>query len=752
MTDAPKNSPAQKTELPHLGDDQPKDNPWQQDRLGYAPFCRRVAQTLIRLRAPGGYVIGLNGRWGSGKSTALNFIKSYIEKHNQESDDERDKITVVDFRPWIVSGHQDVIATFFKVLAESLGDPAPWYTRLLRQLCRWFKSSADPLIDAVAKVGIVIDPSGGTATTAISRSLKGVVSASISRFLAEPSLQKTHENLRTQLAKDGRRFVVTIDDLDRLQDDEVISILKMVKTVGRLPNIIYIMIYDQQIVGKTIKASVPEGGGPTFIEKIIQQELELPQPGRTRLLAMLDQEISFIASKIPENDRWSTIVVDGIYHWIRRPRDVVRFANALIFAWPSLENELDGADLIAMEGLRVFEPSAFSWIRDNRDFFFGEGRYTFAKDNVLADAVSLLKKQIPEERHRSAMNLISTLFPQRIKAFKDSEAFGSGETHADQVSRRGIATSQGYDAYFTLHVPDDRISNASILALIKAFDDETAIETAVRSCFGKKSETGSELIGDFIEELQMRFRSRRKPKPTRALLNVLIRNGEAILAQNENRDFLRLSPASRFGFLIDDILDGWTIDEAGAHLIQAFEQESAAPSALADVYVDRGRELDIFERGGRTSDGPRITPQAFDRLGQILLSRIATGVSNGTLVGAPAYYDIIKAWAHLAGNTAPRSWLEANMSASAQFLVKLGRGMVSHTIGGRRKSYEMSKRPEPDIIDLRLLQNAAAHHLSEAKLSEDERDLLNELVRGSERFMSETSMPSAPADEAAEDA
>lgn len=388
----------QQQDVPLLGDDQPKDNPWEQDRLGYAAFCRRVAQTLIRLRAPGGYVIGLNGRWGSGKSTALNFIKSYIAKHNEEIHDEKDKINVIDFRPWIVSGHQDVIAAFFKVLAESLGDPAPWYKRTWRWICRLFRSTADPVIDAVAKVGAAIDPSSGAATTAISRILKGAVSAFTGRFLSEPSLQKTYENLRDQLAKDGRRLIVTIDDLDRLQDDEVLAILQMVKTVGRLPNVIYILIYDQQIVGHDLKISSPHRGGPSFIEKIIQQELELPQPGRSRLLAMLNHEISFIASQIPENERWSRIVMDGIYRWVKRPRDIVRFANALIFAWPPLENELDAADLIAMEGLRLFEPEAFHWIRDNRDFFFSEGRFAFAQEDALAEAVLHLKKAMPDER------------------------------------------------------------------------------------------------------------------------------------------------------------------------------------------------------------------------------------------------------------------------------------------------------------------------------------------------------------------
>jgi predicted KAP-like P-loop ATPase len=100
-------------------DDLPKDNPWQDDRLGYKPFCERLAKIISNLKVPNGYVVGLHGQWGSGKSTALNFVRAFLDKYNQETDN--DKITLIDFRPWIVSGHQDLVAAFFKVMTDSLG-------------------------------------------------------------------------------------------------------------------------------------------------------------------------------------------------------------------------------------------------------------------------------------------------------------------------------------------------------------------------------------------------------------------------------------------------------------------------------------------------------------------------------------------------------------------------------------------------------------------------------------------------------
>jgi predicted KAP-like P-loop ATPase len=57
-----------------LQDDLPKEDPWRDDRLGFAPFAERLSKVIANLDAPNGYVIGLQGERGSGKTTALNFV------------------------------------------------------------------------------------------------------------------------------------------------------------------------------------------------------------------------------------------------------------------------------------------------------------------------------------------------------------------------------------------------------------------------------------------------------------------------------------------------------------------------------------------------------------------------------------------------------------------------------------------------------------------------------------------------------
>jgi predicted KAP-like P-loop ATPase len=62
---------------PRLSGDRPLTDP-ACDRLGYAPFAERLADAILRLPSDEGVVIALHGAWGSGKTTALNFVRHFI--------------------------------------------------------------------------------------------------------------------------------------------------------------------------------------------------------------------------------------------------------------------------------------------------------------------------------------------------------------------------------------------------------------------------------------------------------------------------------------------------------------------------------------------------------------------------------------------------------------------------------------------------------------------------------------------------
>ena len=517
-----------------FSDDSPKENPWQDDRLGFQPFARRVSEMVLNLEAPNGYVIGLHGPWGSGKSTALNFIQAFIQKHNEELEDRSAELSIINFRPWMVSGHQDLVAAFFNVLSETLDKREGKALKRGRGALRTVRAGLDPIIDTVAKIGMAADHTGGAATAAVLGAAtvgKKSLGGAIDRWLEEPSIQSAYDKLTDQLAAKGRRFLILVDDMDRLDDDEIKSIMQMVKTVGRLPNVIYLLAYDQRIVTSALdKDRTAAGDYSSFAEKIIQQEFELPRAGKNALLRTLEGETRFLLDAIEPGSHSRQILASGLHRWMRYPRDVTRLANALKFVWPTIQGEIDAVDVLAMEGLRLFDPRVFEWIQRNHDFLFGAGRYLLPHDEAKDGARKALTALFLEENRSEQLDLLCALFPSRAKDLRGEKRGYSEENYGSLVRRRGIGHQPGYDTYFNMYPTDDAVSKVKIDDAMSHLEDQALQAAYLAEFMGRKTSTGEPLITEYLDEIYHRLRGTNAPVPTSQLLKALFKVGDAMAA------------------------------------------------------------------------------------------------------------------------------------------------------------------------------------------------------------------------------
>lgn len=713
-----------------LGDDQPKKNPWQDDRLGYRSFAERLSKVIISLHAPYGYVIGLHGKWGSGKSTALNFINAFIEKHNAETECLEDRVSIIDFRPWMVSGHRDLIAAFFKILSENLCPKENGRKRLSKRLLRMINGATDDAVDAAAKVALLVDPSGGVASGFAGAVAKKSVNGLVGRFLEDPSLQSAYEDLIARLEQKNRRFLVQIDDLDRLDADEVRSIAQMVKTVGRLPNVVYVLAYDREIVWQSLDVHVPQGG-PRYAEKIVQQEIELPKPSRNALLSILDQQVDFLGGELSSSLRWQYILRDGVHRWIQSPRDVLRLSNAVKFSWPALAGEIDPQDLLAMEGLRLFDEQAYYWVRESRDFIFNEGRFHLALEGVREASVASLKERLPRNYADQLLHILGVLFPTTSKWLHEDAAF-SRESSAELARRRGIGSEAGYDAYFSLQPSVDEIPKAVIDGLVENIDDEGFLKTTLAGYLHSRNSRGEPMVSKVLQELRYRYESREAPPPTRQMLNALLEIGEDTIGTEWNAEIFILSPRAHWSFVVDSMLGLWGVQEGGRQLIDAFESATSA-AACAEIFVSRGRELGVFK--AESTQVPLISREHFEALGPILLSKIHKSRDDGSLAEAPFYFDVVRSWSYLEDTESPKEWLESGMRASARFLAKVGRGLVVYSTSEGFRYYTFKEWPDANLYDLEVILVSARAHKEDSDLNDDDRRLIVELERGAKALL-----------------
>lgn len=64
-------------------DDVPIQTP-DQDNFGLSAFADALTASIRGLKAPVGTTLALNGKWGSGKSSAINLIQHYLGAEGKE--------------------------------------------------------------------------------------------------------------------------------------------------------------------------------------------------------------------------------------------------------------------------------------------------------------------------------------------------------------------------------------------------------------------------------------------------------------------------------------------------------------------------------------------------------------------------------------------------------------------------------------------------------------------------------------------
>ncbi|MEE7493755.1 KAP family P-loop NTPase fold protein [Methylobacterium oryzae] len=740
---------------PQFSDDNPKENPWTEDRLGFAPFAKRLADSIVEVDAPNGYVIGLQGAWGSGKSTALNFVQAYIEKHNVELEDGKKPVHVIDFRPWIVSGHQDLIESFFKIITEQLADQKDAWAKRRKAGLRVLRKNVDPVVDAAAAIGSILAPGAGTLTGIgikfASEAAKKGGASKLERWLAEPSLQSAYEKLRKRIVEQDEKFLVVIDDLDRLTRGEIRSIMQMVKTLGRLPHVVYLLAYDRSIVWPALgRGRKLEAGGPNFAEKIIQQEVELPKPSRTALLSMLDAEIGFLTANTPQNERWYRIVVGGVHNWIKYPRDVARLSNAVKFTWPAIEGEIYPQDVLAMEGVRLFEPDLFDWMRSNREAMFGTGNWDMATEEGKSKAGDRFLSLFPEFHQERSVRLLCLLVPSMTKLFEKRRIFAlSSETYVRVVNRRGVGSEQGYDAYFSLHVPENSIS-AKILDRALSHETSRADQLAMmQDIFSREVGVNRPPIGEYFQDLRFRLHEAPKDSAPISLLEAMFDFGDVILGIDKDVGAFMLGPRANASFLLSEICKGGRSDEFRDRLVKLFESRPSIGFA-AEFWVWRAGEAGLIKIEGQPTEETLDDP-LLHKLHSILLKQIEDSVGNGSIYNSRFYYHIAEAWAFNGNEVKVKDWISKSSLADGHFLSKICSGILGHTVGSEPRRYSLHEAPKEKFYDLSQLHAAAEKHADDPDLSEDERSRIKTLRIGLARLLAARTTAEASASFSQED-
>lgn len=187
------------------------------DRLGFRILAKRLAASMLRQSPTEGYVIGIEGTWGSGKTTLINFLLEELRA------DTSNPPQTVKFDPWVVGEKDRMLAELMADLASAVdainASKGPSRKRLQKdagQLASRLKTYASKLSKTTAPLAHLAGMLGVPFATLAGGVLGGVASAADAM-----DLTKTVDQVKSELLEDLRklpkRIVVVVDDLDRLE-------------------------------------------------------------------------------------------------------------------------------------------------------------------------------------------------------------------------------------------------------------------------------------------------------------------------------------------------------------------------------------------------------------------------------------------------------------------------------------------------------------------------------------------------------
>jgi hypothetical protein len=445
-----------------FADDSPLNNS-SSDMLGRAPFAQRVADILIKLPQGAGLVVGIHGPWGDGKTTVLNMIRNDL---NQAAN-----IAVLDYNPWRFTTEAGMLAGFFAELANTL--------RLK------LKSRAEELADWVERLGryaSVIDDRFGRASDLVKEK-------------AAPALESLRKRLANAFRESNQRIVVLIDDIDRLDKDEIHTIFRIIKACADLPNVCYVLAFDDVAVAQSLGDRYEGGGedsGRAFLEKIIQIPLKLPIAAREDLrslcFAAVDHALASLGLELSEEEAATFVSVfdRGIILRLDTARSAKRYGNAILFALPILSGEVNTIDLLLVEALRSFYPDIYDIVRSNHNDFSGQNDCAFDHKPETPRAIALLEpflERLESNDREAVKTLLISLFPRLASAYNRMSY--SDEHWAEWTRRRRICSPDYCSRYFAYHIHanDIRESEFNDLLMPAVTGNNAELTTTLRHFF-----------------------------------------------------------------------------------------------------------------------------------------------------------------------------------------------------------------------------------------------------------------------------
>lgn len=393
----------------------------QSDKLDRVGFAESAAAALRKVSSSTGLVVSIEGAWGSGKTSSLAMIEAILRQPAAAHPP-----LIVHFNPWLVGEKDALLRHFLSRIAGAinLSDRSRDGKKVAKEIKAYSKA-----FDLVKLIP------GAEPWTSLIKSVfdaVGDATDSVAEYKT-PDIEAYKQKVEKALLEFKRPIVVFIDDIDRLFPSEVFEMVRIIKAVGALPNVGYVLAWDAAYVSSALdKLGVPYAG--SYLDKVVQIRMPLPSLSLSARRKLINEALDGLPRDALEprfrdhDQRISGLYYSGLRELLDQPRDMARVFNSVRMMEPSLRGEIVFSDILGLAALSVKAPSVFELLRSNPRLFVGR---LVDDHGLLKKSEDVIKDGIPHRRRAyeacsspsSVQGVVHYLFPSVAEA-EESYALG----------------------------------------------------------------------------------------------------------------------------------------------------------------------------------------------------------------------------------------------------------------------------------------------------------------------------------------
>jgi len=275
----------------------------------------------------GAFTILLNEEYGSGKSSFFELIKKKCGD-----------IKCIEFNLLLLARKDDIVTHFFKSFLSGIYDGY-----IEKTIMAYSKAMS---LHYINTIGSLFEQKN-------------------------KSLELQYEKISTYLWKKKHKILVLIDDVDRLQIDELLTVLKLIRSTANFPNVIYLIAADKSALIKCLETS-NISDGDTYLKKFFNFELLFPASYHS-VMDEFYEKLSDLCETFGLKN-YPAPRLSFPNSLFSNMRDVYRYLNLLSFSMESLHTnkilqDIDIDDLIQLTLVQFFDAHYYRILRDHNDRF-----------------------------------------------------------------------------------------------------------------------------------------------------------------------------------------------------------------------------------------------------------------------------------------------------------------------------------------------------------------------------------------------